>query len=94
MPTKPYKLDDKKIPSVTTIISRFKDNGAITGWSNKLGLSGIKYWEEMKRVQDIGTTFHDHAECIINKKAFTLSDDPEVQSCFNGFMKWWKEFNV
>ncbi len=94
MPTIKYKIKDKTIPSVSTIISRFKDSGAITGWSNKLGLGGINYWEEMKRVQDIGTTFHDHAECIINKKEFTLSDNPEVQSSFNGFMKWWKKFNA
>jgi len=94
MPTIKYKIKDKTIPSVSTIISRFKDSGAITGWSNKLGLSGISYREEMKRVQNIGTTFHDHAECIINKKEFTLSDDPEVQSSFNGFMKWWKKFNA
>mgnify|MGYP001288671878 FL=1 len=94
MPTTKYKIKDKAVPSVSTIISRFKDSGAITGWSNKLGLSGVKYWEEMKRVQDIGTTFHDHAECIINKKEFTLSEDPEVQSSFNKFMKWWKKFNA
>lgn len=94
MPTVPYKIDNKNIPSVTTILSRFKDSEGLKIWSNNIGLKGISYREELKRTGNIGTIFHDHVESYITKKEFTLSDDPEVQSCFRGFLKWWKKFYV
>lgn len=43
MPTQPYKHNDgKRVPSVTTIISRFKESGALINWSNNLATDVLK----------------------------------------------------
>tara|TARA_R100001440_G_C2484068_1_gene113873 strand:+ start:35 stop:319 length:285 start_codon:yes stop_codon:yes gene_type:complete len=93
MPTIKYKIKDEVVPSVTTITSRFKDSGAITGWSNKLGLKGITYYEELQRTANIGSTFHDQVENYINKKDFVPSDVEEVQNCYSKFLVWWEKYH-
>jgi len=38
MPTQPYKVHGKRVPSVTTIIGRFKESGALLYWANHLAI--------------------------------------------------------
>jgi hypothetical protein len=38
MPTQPYYVEGKRVPSVTTISSRFADKGGIIYWANQVGL--------------------------------------------------------
>ena len=33
MPTQPYYVDGKRVPSVTTVLSRFKDSGGLINWA-------------------------------------------------------------
>ena len=48
MPTGDYIINKKKLPSVTTIISRFKNATGLIIWSNQLGLKGLNYFDELK----------------------------------------------
>ena len=57
MPRVPYKIDGVRVTGATTIISRFKDSEALKIWSNNLGLKGINYFEELKRVQTLVLLF-------------------------------------
>ena len=48
-----YKVNEKKVPSVTTILSRFKNAIGLIIWSNKLGLEGKNYHTELNKAGDI-----------------------------------------
>ena len=89
MPTGDYILKDKKLPSVTTIIGRFKNAIGLIIWSNQLGLKGLNYFDELKNAGNIGTNLHDLAELAILKKDYQIPEDPTVLHCFNQFLEWW-----
>jgi len=93
MPTGNYLLKGKKVPSVTTIIGRFKNATGLIIWSNKLGLKGINYFDELKKAGDTGTSLHDLAELHIKGEEYQLPDDPTVRHCFNQFLEWWDNFS-
>lgn len=86
-----YKVDGKKVPSVTTILGRYKNATGLLIWSNKLGLEGKSYHSELNKAGDIGTDFHELAEKHITNEYYELPDDPVVQECFNKFKDWWTE---
>ena len=54
-----YKILQKVVPSVTTILSRFKNSIGLIIWSNKLGLKGKSYHQEINKAADIGTNVHE-----------------------------------
>ena len=85
-----YKVDGK-VPSVTTILGRYKNATGLLIWSNKLGLEGKSYHSELNKAGDIGTDFHELAEKHITNEYYELPDDPVVQECFNKFKDWWTE---
>tara|TARA_R110002020_G_C16182183_1_gene764928 strand:- start:591 stop:1217 length:627 start_codon:yes stop_codon:yes gene_type:complete len=86
-----YKnIENKKIPSVTTILGRYKDSGALIRWSNAEGLKGNKYDDVIKKHQDIGTSLHELAEMHILDQYYELPKD-ETLICFNKFLTWWEE---
>jgi hypothetical protein len=89
MPTGDYILKDKKLPSVTTIIGRFKNAIGLIIWSNQLGLKGLNYFDELKKAGDTGTSLHDLAELHIKGEDYELPEDPTVLHCFNQFLEWW-----
>ena len=61
MPTGNYELKGKKLPSVTTIINRFKNATGLIIWSNQLGLKGT----------NIGTIKNDSVRGILNNSIET-----------------------
>ena len=89
MPTGSYTLNGKKIPSVTTVIGRFKNATGLIIWSNKLGLQGINYFDELNKASETGTDLHDLAEMHIKGEQYELPDDETVIHCFNQFLEWW-----
>ena len=89
MPTGDYIINKKKLPSVTTIISRFKNATGLIIWSNQLGLKGLNYFDELKKAGDTGTSLHDLAELYILEKDYELPDDPIAIHCFQQFVEWW-----
>ena len=51
MPTIEYIVNKKKVPGVTTILSRFKLSTPLIIWANRLGLEGKDYFKELKIVK-------------------------------------------
>jgi len=51
MPTVDYKIDNKKVPSVTTILGRFKNATGLLIWANQIGLKGQLYQDELKKLE-------------------------------------------
>ena len=93
MPTGNYELQGKKLPSVTTIIGRFKNAIGLIIWSNQLGLKGLNYFDELKKAGDTGTALHDLAELHILEKDYELPEDPIAVHCFQQFIEWWESLD-
>ena len=98
-----YKLKNKVVPSVTTILSRFKNSTGLIIWANNLGLEGKKYHNELNKAANIGSDLHELAQLYIEdskhdrplyQKNFynEALQDPIVLNCFNKFLSWWNEY--
>lgn len=94
MPTFAYKdQSGKRLPSVTTIISRFKDSGALLYWANTEGLNGKTLDEARIPAASAGTMAHTLVECHLNKReAPELQGDPAIigkaRSAFKSYLSW------
>ena len=75
-----YKIDNKKVPSVTTILGRFKNSQGLIIWSNKIGLEGKKYHDEIGKAADVGTSLHELAEQHILDQYYELPKDETVRN--------------
>lgn len=66
MPTAPYKnAAGKRIPSVTTIIGKFKEAGGLIHWAWDLGIQGIDYRQVRDGAAEAGTFAHAMVEANI-----------------------------
>ncbi len=89
-------MDGTKLPSVTTILSRFKDSGGLIHWAFKQGQANpdTRSPYDKEKAADIGTLAHGMVESYINgvpfsdhiltvEKTVTLpfSDEPEIIEC-------------
>lgn len=95
MPTqvKGYFLKDgTKVPSVTTILSRFKESGALMYWAWRMGKEGKDYRQERDKAADAGTLAHAAVENWIHERPITFEGDPEVcqraRKAFDAFLEW------
>ena len=88
-----YKVEGIKVPSVTTILGRYKNSTGLIIWSNKLGLEVKSDHAELNKAGDIGTALHELAELHIKGDYYELPEDSIVQECFNKFKDWWSEQN-
>jgi len=67
--------DGKQVPSVTTIISKFKESGGLIYWAWDLGMKGINYRDVRDKAANSGTLAHTMVELWINK------GDPKTVKC-------------
>jgi len=95
MAWKPYTIDGKRVPSVTTIISNCKIGGVepLLIWANKCGLEGKSHREEADKAANAGTCAHEMIECSIRGIPFDESKYPPdtvetAKPCFAAFLKW------
>lgn len=82
-----------RLPSVTTILSRFKESGGLLYWANTCGLNGQTLDEARIPAATAGTMAHDLVEAHINKRTLPdLRGDAEIvakaRSAFDTFVKW------
>lgn len=90
-----YKIKKNVVPSVTTVLGRYKDSQGLLYWANSIGLKGISYSKYMKEVGNIGTNVHELAQCFIEGLEFSIPKDDEVViNCFNKFLMWWESFQT
>jgi hypothetical protein len=89
-----YKSSDgKRVPSVTTILSRFKQCDGLMAWAFQQGQDGLDFRESREDAAGAGTLAHQMIE------SFVLGDDPEyitgpeeqlalAREAFQGFRRW------
>ena len=88
-----YRLKDgTRVPGVTTIISRFKDSGALLHWAFKQGQSGTKHlYEKAEEAADVGTLVHDTIEAKLHGDPLPeIPPDKKerVDSAMRAFESW------
>ena len=94
MPTQPYtNAAGKRVPSVTTIISRFKESGGLIHWAWQLGKDGLDYREERDAAASAGTIAHAMVEADIRGHAFDRTPYAaalleKADSSFAAYTEW------
>lgn len=84
--------DGTKVPSVTTILSRYKESGGLIHWSWQLGKEGRDYREVRDAAADAGTLAHQMIEQWAQGAQPSITGDPDVvakaQQAFGAFLEW------
>lgn len=95
MPTKAggyFTADGNRVPSVTTIISRYKDSGGLIYWAWDLGKQGKDYREVRDAAADAGTLAHQMIEQWSQGAQPSVTGAPEVvakaEQAFGAFLEW------
>jgi PD-(D/E)XK nuclease superfamily len=94
MSAKIYKdAEGKRLPSVTTIIGRFKDSGALLYWANNAGLEGKTLDQARIPAATAGTMAHNLVEAHLNKRPLPeLEGDADViakaRRAFDAYLSW------
>lgn len=94
-----HTADGKRVPSVTTVISRFKDAGGLIHWAWNLGKEGKDYREERDNAANAGTIAHAAVDDWIHKRPITYPEaEPEViekaVKSFGAFLEWTEQTNL
>ncbi len=94
-----FLRDGEKVPGTTTIISRFKESGALMYWAWQQGKMGLDYRETCRVAADAGTLAHSMAEVQLKGLdpnlvvlGASVYATPEViaqaKSAFASFLSW------
>lgn len=90
-PTKYTTADGKRVPGVTTIVSRYKDSGGLIHWAYQCGVDGIDYRAKRDDAADAGHAAHAAIEAEIHGQPAPTCP-PEhaaaVASCVEAFRGW------
>jgi hypothetical protein len=92
-PKEGYFLSDgTKVPSVTTVISRFKDSGGLIWWAWDLGKRGLDYRKVRDEAAAAGSLAHQAIDAWINQQPFEFLGPSEqrraAETAFKAFRDW------
>lgn len=97
-PRQGYFVDGVKVPSVTTILGRFKESGGLLQWAFKQGQSGAaSLYEERDAAAEVGTMAHAMCDAMMTGRdpmAVLAGFGPTVQqaqkasTAFEGYKTW------
>jgi hypothetical protein len=86
--------DGARLPSVTTILSRFKSADGLIHWAWKLGSEGKDYRAERQKAADAGTVAHQMVEAHIHGKEWEDTGDfaknivDKGRNAFENYLRW------
>ncbi len=87
-----YFIGGVKVPSVTTVLSRFKESGGLIHWAWKLGMEGKDYKQIRDAAADAGTLAHDMIDAHIKGGQVTLEGESDLfkqaSSAFEAYKAW------
>lgn len=101
-PRKGYHTKDgAKVPSVTTVLSRFKESGGLISWAWKMGKEGKDYRSVRDDKASSGTLAHDMIERFLRGMSKPEPDAAipeeiwhEAEVAFSAFECWLKESKI
>lgn len=88
-----HTKDGVKVPSVTTVLSRFKEAGGLIHWAWQLGKEGKDYRDVRDEAADCGTMAHEAVEHWIKglewKWVYPEQEKTKrAQKAYNAFLEW------
>lgn len=88
-----HNADGKRVPGVTTILSRFKESGGLIQWAYQCGVDGIDINEKRDSAADAGTCCHEMIDCDLHQRPFDRALWPadilaRADHAFLGFLEW------
>lgn len=87
-----YLKDGTRVPSVTTILGRFKDAGPLMHWAWECGKNGKDYREERDKAAGAGTLAHAAVEAHVRGNPIIWEGAEDVVSrakmAFGAFLEW------
>jgi hypothetical protein len=95
-----FTANGTRVPSVTTILSRFKESGGLINWAWKLGTEGKDYREIRDAAADAGTMAHSLIDAHIHQTQVTISGDEDTvkkaNQAFEAYLNWQRnsQFNI
>ena len=95
-----YKVDGVRVPSVTTILSRFKESGGLLYWANEAGRNGLTLEEARTPAATAGSVAHDMVEAFIKQQPAPSTGHidkaivEKAQNAFATFVKWFEMNNI
>jgi hypothetical protein len=101
MATQIYRnLAGDRLPSVTTIIGRFKVADPLIHWAWNLGMEGKDYKKERQKAADSGTIAHQMVEAHLKGEEWTPQETypndvvERGKTAFSGYLKWAAQSDV
>ena len=94
-----FLKDGTKVPGTTTVISRFKDSGALIWWAWNQGKEGKDYRQTSQAAADAGTIAHDLVEAHLRgvQPPASTADAETYQkgySAFQAYLTWEKQTGI
>jgi len=88
-----YTKAGERVPSVTTIISRFKESGALMNWAWRMGQEGKDYREERDAAANAGTLAHAMVEAWVrgiqaDLAGYDADTIAKASRAFSAFEEW------
>lgn len=92
-----YKIEGKRVPSVTTVLSLL-NKPMLVKWANNLGLQGINSTGYVNNLAEIGTLAHYFVECDCNNtepdlEKYSINQIEIAKTALIKWHKWVKEIN-
>lgn len=91
-----HTADGTKVPSVTTVIAKFKSSEALIAWANREGLAGRDFRTARDDAASTGTLIHAMVDAHVNKESFAVDDQTYTEEqydtarqCLEPFTEWW-----
>jgi hypothetical protein len=88
-----YRLKDgTRVPSVTTVLGRFKDAGPLMHWAWECGRDGKDFRQERDSAASAGTLAHQAVEAHVRGNPLVWTGEASVveraQKAFGAFLEW------
>jgi len=87
-----FTKDGTKVPSVTTILGRFKEAGGLMHWAWKCGTDGVDYRAVRDDAANAGTMAHDLIERHIKGEALSIEGNADIvakaKKAFDAYLSW------
>lgn len=90
-----FVADGTRVPSVTTILGRFKSSEALIKWAWEQGRDGKDYRETRDAAATAGTMAHAAVEAWVRGRPFEWAGEPAIvakaKRSFGAFLEWAQE---
>lgn len=91
-----YKYNGKRVPRVTSIISRCNHNDSLMYWANNLGFKRQSYSKTLNHAAEIGTQCHENIDMYLENPSHKISNTVLYQSkmAYKSFRKWFNDISM